>query len=438
MANFVRPDILRSALARSSGSSFVVIGVGSATSFVLQLLLARTLGAQEYGSYLIVLGWMNVAALFTKIDLDAVSVRFVAGYHATKELGLLHGFLRWSERVTWGLGLLVAALGVAALTLHDFGLAPALRDALLAGCVLLPLTGAMIVQSGALQGLQIVSLALATSQLFRPAGMLVAVLVAAFLLHGKLTAAEAIMLNLAASSLAFVIGAYRLRQAAATALAAPAAVRHREWLTVCLQLVPITIAQLVISQQSDILVVGAMLSPTDAAHYGAASQLASLVAIPSAAVLAVVLPRISEMHVRGALGELQDLLNASGKLTALAAVIPAILLALIARPVLSLYGPTFPEIVMPMMLLIVAQGISATVGAQAGNVMVMTGRQRDASIVIGGAAILNLVMGLMLTPHFGVLGTASATLIAVLVRSAVLTWYLRTRLKLDLLAMFVR
>ncbi len=438
MAKFVRPDILRSALARSSGSSFVVIGIGSATSFALQLILARTLGAQEYGSYLIVLGWMNVAALFTKIDLDAVAVRFVAGYDATKELGLLHGFLRWSERVTWGLGLLVAALGATLLTLHDFGLAPALRDALLAGCLLLPLTGAMIVQSGALQGLQIVSLALATSQLLRPAGMLVVVLITALALHGKLTAAEAILLNLAASAVAFAIGAWRLRRAAAPALAVPATVRHREWLTVCLQLLPITIAQLVISQQSDILVVGALLSPTDAAHYGAASQLASLVAIPSSAVLAVVLPRISELHVRGALGELQELLDASGKLTALAAVIPAILLALIARPVLSLYGPTFPEIMVPMLLLIVAQGISATVGAQAGNVMVMTGRQRDASIVIGGAAILNLVMGLVLTPHFGALGTAAATLLAVLVRSAVLTWYLRTRLKLNLLSMFVR
>jgi O-antigen/teichoic acid export membrane protein len=65
----------------------------------------------------------------------------------------------------------------------------------------------------------------------------------------------------------------------------------------------------------------------------------------------------------------------------------------------------------------------------------MTGHQRDASIVIASTAMFNLVLTLVLTPMFGIVGTASATAIAVLLRGIILAVIVRRKVGVSLFAM---
>jgi len=74
------------------------------------------------------------------------------------------------------------------------------------------------------------------------------------------------------------------------------------------------------------------------------------------------------------------------------------------------------------------------VGALAGYLMTMTAHEREAAWIIGLAAGVNLVLALVLTPRFGPLGTASATLIAAVARAAALSIYIRRTMGLRLLS----
>lgn len=426
-------DVLRSSLARASGGTLLVLAGGSATSFVLQLVLARVLGATEYGVYLLVLGWMNVAVLLTRLDLDAVAVRFVAAYRATDQHALLHGLHRFGRLVAWGVSGLVGLGALVTLSVHDAGLSPGARAAAEAACLLLPITAALVIQGGFLQGWQRVAQSIATNQAIRPIVLLATVGTAVLALRLPLTAARVILFNVGASLVALAVGAFWMRPDEATVRATPPAFRRREWLRVALELVPITAAQLLLSMQMDILVVGSYLDTASAAHYGAAAQLASLVVLPAQAVLQVAMPRISELHVTEDRAGLQRILDQSLRLTLAAALLPALALGLGSGLVLGLYGASFRDATTPMLILLAAQVVSAAVGAQAGNVMVMTGRQRAAAVVIGGCALLNLLLAVVLTPRYGAAGTATATLVAVVTRSALLTGYLRRTLALDLL-----
>jgi O-antigen/teichoic acid export membrane protein len=76
----------------------------------------------------------------------------------------------------------------------------------------------------------------------------------------------------------------------------------------------------------------------------------------------------------------------------------------------------------------------ATIGSIGGYLLTMTGHQRDASIVIASTAVFNLLLTLVLTPMFGIIGTATATAIAVLLRGILLAVIVRRKVGVSLFA----
>ena len=424
---------LRSSLARGSVGALLVTGAGSAIGFAVQLLLARELGGADYGTYLLVLGWMNVATLFAKFDLDAVAIRFVAAYGATGALDVMHGFIAWSARVVWTLSIILAAVGALALTWLPIDLSPSVVSAARVACLLLPVTSGLLMQSGVLQGLRRVTSGMSTGQLLRPAIILLVLVILGLTTDGIDTPSDALWLNLGAALLSYLVGARILRIGAARALSIAPRLLRGEWAATALQVFPITLAQLILSQQSDVLVVGSMLGREDAAHYGAAAQLATLIAIPAGAVLAVSMPQTAELFVQEKRAELQALLDQTSRLSALLGGACAVAILAFSGSFLGMYGPAFASAQWPLVLLVLAQLIGATVGAQAGNLLITTGEQRLGSMVIGVSSAINLALSLPLTRAFGPVGTASATLAATAIRSLALSVLLRRRLGLRLL-----
>src|SRR5947199_8340237 len=90
-------------------------------------------------------------------------------------------------------------------------------------------------------------------------------------------------------------------------VAATAEFEADKWMRAIRSFIVISGAQLILSQQSDILVVGTVLSPRDAGLYSAASQLSWLTMLGAQAVIFVVLPFVSDLHARGRRAELQRL-----------------------------------------------------------------------------------------------------------------------------------
>ena len=58
-----------------------------------------------------------------------------------------------------------------------------------------------------------------------------------------------------------------------------------------------------------------------------------------------------------------------------------------------------------------------------GSLLPATGHEWQASRVIVATALLNLALTFVLTPTFGIVGAATATVVAQLVRVGVLRWY---------------
>ena len=420
----LRPERMGGRVARSSFKSIIVNGVGAAFSFAVQIMLSNILGKDLFGTYVVAMGWLAVAQLCGLLELDVTGVRFVGSYMSTGRWGLLRGFLRSSRFAVITASFTIAGLGVAGILLFSNSIAqkhPALPPTLLVTCLLLPVVTLLVLESALLQGFQHYVEAQLPLNLLRPLVFGVLVALAVFAAGVQLTPPLAVAGNLVGALTALLV-AWRWRRRVV-----PREVREAEpaydrgtWTRTTYPLVGVAFGQLVISQQSDIVVVGVMLTTADAAIYGAASQLTLPLILALSSVTYVAQSMIADIYSRDP-QRLQSLVRAVTWLTTGIGVPTALGIILLGTFLLGLYGEGYAEGQLVLVVLVLAQLVVGMVGALAGYLMTMTAHEREAAWIIGLAAGLNLVLALVLTPMFGPLGTASATLMAAVARAVALS-----------------
>ena len=431
----VRERIAGEGVTGSAFRSFVVNVGGAGISFIGQVILARALGEAGFGVYLLALACMNAASVLAKMELDGTSTRFLAGYIGAEQWGHARGYSTWSRRMVRWTSLGVASLGVAIAWFwrDDFARKhEALPAALMVVCGLLVMNAQMLLNSSHLQALKRYVQSQVPGLILRPA--LLASTVGLWILLGTTpTPAQVIAINLVATTSAVFLLQYWLRRARPAELTrAPMAFEKTRWISAAKGLVTIGIAQLVISQQSDLIVVGWLVGAKETGLYGAAAQFTLLLQFGQTSISFVAAPLIAELHEQKNYVRLQHLVRQV--FVANAAIGLPILAILVAFGHLLLrwsYGPAFEAAYPVLVILSIAITTAALVGATAGFLLTMTEYQREAAWIIGGSAVLNLILTLILTPMYGLIGTAIATLCATLARSGVLVWFIRRRMGLS-------
>ena len=83
-------------ILRGTSASFFIRITGAALALVLQIILARTLGKEEYGVYLYLFSWVTLISVISRLGLDSSMPRFLPVMAARQEWGKLKGtMVRW-------------------------------------------------------------------------------------------------------------------------------------------------------------------------------------------------------------------------------------------------------------------------------------------------------------------------------------------------------
>jgi O-antigen/teichoic acid export membrane protein len=212
--------------------------------------------------------------------------------------------------------------------------------------------------------------------------------------------------------------------------AAPPAYDRRDWVRTTSPILVVSVAQLIISQQSDLIVVGTIISAADTGTYAAVSQLTAPLSIIVNAITFVAQAMIADLYARGNHPGLQSLIRAVSRANVAVAAPVVMVLIAFGRPLLSLYGPQFVVGYPVLVVLALSQLVIALAGSLAGYLLTMTKHQTEAAWIIGASALVNLVLTLVLTPRYGLIGTATATLTAATVRTIALSWFIRRTMRL--------
>lgn len=394
------------AVLRAGGVVLIIQGMGLVLAFALQVLLARWLGAGEYGAYVFSFACVTIFSIVFTLGLPTSAIRFLSENLVVKRWGYVLGFMRWSILLTVISGSLAAVIGGVAINLMQ-GSKEGLYEVLYASMLCVPVLCVLRLNSGLSRGFGWAAWAYIPEQVGRPMLILLSVLGLQFS-HIGLNAKNAVIASAVALLVlcVFQFVVFNLKMPIEVKRAKPA-YDSRNWLKVSLPLILASCFMIVIDR-TDIIVLGMFVGTDGVAIYNASARTAGLVVVVLVAMNSLSAAKIAALYKIEDLDGLRELIKGVVRWTFWPSVVIAAAVIFQAEEILSIFGLEFRQGKDILVILALAQ----LVNAGAGPVMLlmsMTGHQKKAAFVLGWAAVINLLLNLAFVPIWGEIGAAIST-----------------------------
>lgn len=160
--------------------------------------------------------------------------------------------------------------------------------------------------------------------------------------------------------------------------------------------------------QTGVLLLGIFRTESEVGYYAVAVKLATLTAFVLQAVNSMTAPKFSELYHTNRMDELFHVAKKSTKLIFWTTAPILLILIVFGKPILSvLFGEDFIMAYPAMVFLVIGQFVNSISGST-GYFMNMTGHEKHFRNIIFFSALLNISLGLVLIPRFGLTGAAIA------------------------------
>ncbi|MFP4227853.1 MAG: oligosaccharide flippase family protein [Salinivenus sp.] len=402
---------LESSLSRGAVVTFTIRVAGAGLLFGLHVVLARWMGADGYGAYAFAVSGASVAAQFGALGLPSAALRFVPTYLSDKRPGTLWSFLHTGRWIVGGTTIALVALVFGAV--FFLPLDPLSRQALLLGLWLAPLMALGSFETEVLRGHQQFALSYVPNHILRPLGIGGSVGLLLWL-TGGVSVVEVLLCMGGVLLCLILFQQWGTRAHTPSSSDEPDTPGARYWLRVALPLLLVGGFQLVLSK-TDILLVGGLIGSDEAGIYFAAMRIAQVVTFFGFAVDAVTAPIVSRLY-RNDHQALQDTVSTLAHWYFWPSLIAALALALLAHPLLSLFGTAFTTGGPVLYVYLIGLLANAATGAQT-YLLTLTGHERACAHVFGWCAALNIGLNLVGIVFLGALGAALATATTLAVRN---------------------
>lgn len=393
------------------------------SSFVFTILITRSIGASGAGIFFTGLSVVTVASILFRFGADGATLKYVA-----REYGLGRNE---NARSYFLLGLVTSVIGGIIGTLllyaavqtgiHVFGLDVGYGTYLAAFCLsLLPISLiALLSDSLKATGRVVVSVAVAGLINFVVAGALL------FPLHAWLGDIGVTFSYLAGLAIAVLFATVLLRGYLATdpVVSVPIAdymqsLRHF-WL--------IGILNRGIGPYAPLLLLSIFSTADQVGIFGTAFRVAMVLSLFLAAANTVLAPRISHLYHHGEIDELCHLTRRFAFFQNLLVVPLLVAMVAVREPLMGLFGPEFVSGATVFAVLASAQVFNSLTGS-VGNILVMTGHERDMWCSSVTGMVLMLVASILLVPSNAALGAAISTATGVVTTNTAALLFVRWRL----------
>jgi O-antigen/teichoic acid export membrane protein len=397
-------------IARGGSIAFVGRLFSMALGYVLAAILARGLGAGDYGLFVIGFSLVNLIGSFSILGLNRGTVRFVALYRGIGDRGRELGTFRASLAIVLLSGLVSAGLLVVlAEPLAEVLNTPSeFANYLWGFACWIPLWALIYQLAAAIEALKrleyraiIVDVGWPLMRVLLSGGVLLA--------GGRLVGV--VGANLVASVIALVLvglSVYRLFFRELRGVHAVSPVRQ-----LLIFSLPVMLFNLLnISQnQIEIYLLAALCSSEATGIFNVAARTSVLTVAFLEGLGFIFSPFVSDLTNRRQVTELKSLMSTVTRWSFMFGLPISLAMILFSRPILHIFGNAFVEAVPALIILSIAQLINAATGP-VGVILTMSGHPNlnllDSILTLG----LNIVLNVLLIPPLGILGAAIGSGIA--------------------------
>lgn len=412
---------------RTCGAQILTVLAGS----VMGIVLARLMGAAEYGTFTFGYSLLVVLAIPCKGGLDTAVMKYGAEYTQKgrfETLAELASFSLRSVLIRGGLLMAVTVVALGLLQFVSFDL-PVINDSRLYVPILFTLIPISLLHIAQylLYGQHRTVAAQIPEAVLRPIGI-TAIAGALFFLGYAVTAVESILLNLIMTivSLGFAKKVFLPRLDVTVGKDIANKEQVSEWREMGKRMFYISALNFILSQ-SDTLLLGTLAEPRELGIYSAAAKVALIGSFFYAGLNSVLAPMVSGYSSTGEIESVKRLASLGARLISLCSI--GIFLSIVAFQsfLMGLFGAEFLSGASVLVLLSFSQLIKGISGI-GGFLLSMGGHEKDAARWSFWAAITSVAVSIALIPQFGGYGAAVGNLCASIVWSVGTIWSVRKRM----------
>ena len=393
-------------------ASSALIALGS------QVLLARWMGSFEYGIFIYVWTWVLMIGALSDMGLSSAARRFIPEYTELKSPDLLRGFLSGSRQIAFVIATAIGAFGAIVVSLLQPYLNAYTVVPLYLACAAIPVYGLVQTQAGISQSYDWPNLALMPFYIWRQIAM-VALMGAAWFFGAPTGAVTAMLVAVVTTWIVTLIQARVLaRRLDDKVTAGPKQYDVKTWLGTSL---PIFIVEgfYLLLTYVDILALEHLRSPDEVAVYYAGARILAIVAFVYFAIAGATTHKFTKYHIAGDAEKLRSFFAETARWTFWPSLLVCAGILAFGKPLLALFGPNFENGYAVMFILAVGMMARAAVGP-AERLLNMLGDRKQCAGIYAVAFAINLALCLLLIPHIGIEGAATATSAALVVESLML------------------
>lgn len=430
---FVRSAIERLLASRTTHAEswnaigvFAVRALSAALLFVSQIVIARWMGAAEYG--LFVTAWTCVLVLggIVHLGFNTAMMRLAPQYFANRNWSAFHGLWIGGRRVATLSATVVMLVGLAAVWLFETNGSAALALPLALAFLCLPLYTRTDVQDGLGRGQGWTMESIVPPFVVRPFALL-AMIAVAYLWGSPATAVTGMVLSffsiVAANVMQTVLLKKRIRE---NVPEATPTYDYAGWFKISLPLLAGGISEIVMLN-ADVLLLNLFRPSAEIGIYYAAAKTTALALFVLYAVGTAYAGRIAAASALGKRDEIETLVGQAVRWTFIPSATVTLVILAAGYPVLATFGDGFTD-AYPLMFVLALGILTKAAMGPSEIILNMLGHQRISALSLGSAAVLAVVLNLALIPLWGVTGAAIATASAVITMSLI-NWYAMRRLE---------
>lgn len=407
---------------RVSIIAFAIRMFSALIAFVSQVLLARWMGAFEYGIFVLVWVTMVILGNLSCLGFHTSVIRFIPEYRERGELDELRGVMLASRLFVLVASTVIAAISAGIILLFADRIESYYVVPFLIGIFCLP----MIALSDVVQGISRANAwavsALSPTYIVRPV-LIISFMAAALALGYEPSARTALIAAVAATYATTLWQLATVTTRAERGIAkGPYVTDLRAWILVSLPIFLIEGFAFMLTN-ADVLMVGVYLSPDDVAIYYAMAKTLALVHFVYFAVKAGVAARYAQF-THGDRDKLGDFARETVSWTFWPSLAMGLFVLAIGQPILTLFGPGF-EAGYPYLFLLVAGAVARSTVGPAESLLTMSGNQNVCATVYGVTLAFNVGLNVLLIPQMGLWGAALSTSLSMMFEAAALaftTW----------------
>ena len=409
----------RGQASRMSLIAFSIRIFSAAIAFVSQVLLARWMGSFEYGIFVLVWVTMVIAGNLSCFGFHTSVIRFIPEFREKDQISELRGILITSRVFVLLASTLVAGLGMLGVWLASDLIESYYVVPFVLGFICLP----MIALSDVLQGISRAHswafAALLPTYVTRPV-LILAFMALALALDYNPSAQTAIIAAIVATYATTIWQLVGVTERVDAKIPkGQRTVKLREWFVISL---PIFLVEsfFFILTNADVLMVGAYMQPDDVAVYFATVKTLALVHFVYFAVKAGVAQRYAHF-THSDPEKLAEFARETVAWTFWPSLAMALIVLLLGEPMLILFGPGF-EAGYPLLFLLVVGVVARAAVGPCESLLTMSGHQNVCAMVYALTLVVNIGLSIVLIPHFGLWGAATATAFSMAFEAAALSF----------------